>query len=678
MLARIRGRLRSAQYLRKWVALGALIGVVSGLGAAIFFVSLEFATHILLGVVAGYNPPTPGGEGGHAITLPPLPLMLPVVVALGGLVSGIIVFRLAPEAEGHGTDAAIAAFHHGARRIRARIPIVKLVASSITIGSGGSGGREGPTAQIGAGFGSFLARVLDLDARDARIAVAAGMAAGIGAIFRAPLGGAILGAEIPYREDVEADALVPSFVASVVAFSIFGVLIGFTPIFGQITATFNDPRQLVYYALIGLIAGVVGRMYITGFYGATALFARWHIPREIKPAIAGFAVGLIGIVIPGALGTGYGWVQPALDRNALLALPLWMVLVLPFAKILATSLSIGSGGSGGIFGPGMVIGGLLGASIWRLLEPFAPAMPLEPAGFVIVAMMALFGSIAHAPLAVMLMVAEMTGNLSMLAPAMIAIGIASVVVGERRIYKSQLPTRAESPAHQVRFALPLMASITAADAARAPRLVLSPEDTVATARMRLAALDLPGAPVVDRARRLKGSVSLADLEPLEPTLKLSEVSLDGPVVTVDDGLDDALALLADAHRSWAPVTADDALVGVVSFSDVLGAYRSALAQNVRQVRSVGASGSLVEADLGLASSLVGRTVAQANWPRDVVVVSIARGDRVIIPRGEVVLEAGDRLTIFTTPAGRQALSDLFAAPIEEPPGAPDLTKKNIL
>jgi chloride channel protein, CIC family len=674
VIGRLRRRLRSAHYLRKWVALGALIGVVSGIGAALFFVSLEFVSHVVLGVVAGYQAPTPAGEGAGAITLPPLPLVLPVVVALGGLASGIIVFRLAPEAEGHGTDAAIAAFHHGARRIRARIPLVKLVASSITIGSGGSGGREGPTAQIGAGFGSFLARILDLDARDARIAVAAGMAAGIGAIFRAPLGGAILGAEIPYREDVESDALVPSFVASVVAFSIFGVLIGFEPIFGQISATFNDPRQLVYYAVLGLLAGVVGRMYISGFYGATALFARWHIPREVKPAVAGFAVGLIGLAIPGALGTGYGWVQPALDRSALLALPLWMVLVLPIAKIVATSISIGSGGSGGIFGPGMVIGGLLGASVWRLLEPIAPAMPIEPAGFVIVAMMALFGSIAHAPLAVMLMVAEMTGNLSMLAPAMIAIGIATVVVGDRTIYRSQLRTRAESPAHQFRFALPLMASITAADAARAPRLVLSTLDTVGSARVKLVAADVPGAPVLDRSRRLKGSVSASDLGSLDPDLRLGEVALDWPVVTVDDGLDDALALLADAHRSWAPVTAEDILVGVVSFSDVLGAYRSALAQNVRQVRSVGASGSLVEVDLGSASALIGSTVAQADWPRDVVLVSIARGDRVVIPRGDVVLESGDRLTIFTTPNGRQALSVLFATPLEEsdsPPDRPD-------
>jgi CBS domain-containing protein len=404
---------------------------------------------------------------------------------------------------------------------------------------------------------------------------------------------------------------------------------------------------------------LVGRLYIAGFYGATALFARWHIPREVKPAIAGFAVGVIGLAIPGALGTGYGWVQPALDRGQLLALPFWMVLALPFAKIVATSLSIGSGGSGGIFGPGMVIGGLLGATLWRILEPIAPGVPAEPAGFVIVAMMALFGSIAHAPLAVMLMVAEMTGNLSMLAPAMIAIGIATVVVGERTIYRSQLPTRAESPAHQFRFALPLMASITAADAARAPRLVLSTSDTVAHVREKLISSDLPGAPIVDRSRRLKGNVELSDLEGLADNVKLGELQLDGPAVTVEDGLDDALALLADAHRSWAPVTSDGTLVGVVSFNDVLGAYRSALAQNVRNVRSVGAAGSLVEVELKQDSSVVGHSVAETNWPREVVLVSIARGDRVIVPRGDVALEAGDRLTIFTTPTGRDALGVLL-------------------
>lgn len=667
LLARIRRQLRATNYLRKWVVLGALIGVISGLGAVVFFLALETATRLLLGTLAGFTPATPAGEGGAPITDALRPWAIPLVVGLGGLVSGIIVFRLAPEAEGHGTDAAIAAFHHGARHIRSRIPLVKLVASAITIGSGGSGGREGPTAQIGAGFGSYLARLLDLDARDARIAVASGMAAGIGAIFRAPLGGAVLGAEIPYREDVEAEALVPSFVASVVAFSVFGALIGFSPIFGATaSAVFQDPLQLLYYALIGLLAGVVGRMYISGFYGATNVFNRIRIPREVKPAIGGFLVGMIGIVIPGALGTGYGWVQGALDRNVLLALPLWIVLLLPFAKIVATALSIGSGGSGGIFGPGMVIGGLLGAGVWRLLEPIAPAMPVDPTPFVIVAMMAQFGSIAHAPLAVMLMVAEMTGNLSMLAPAMIAVGLATVVVGDRTIYRSQLKTRAESPAHRFRFAMPLMSSIPAGDVARGARLVLRADVPAWDGLRKLDLEGLPGAPVVDAAGNVLGTVQREALRDAHANISVGDLAeSDRAVVSIEDGLDDVLGELADSRSSWAAVVAGRRLTGIISSRDAMAAYRRALAGNVRQVRGLGTSGVLLEGTLPANSRLVGRQLREAALPRDIVVVAITRNERLVVPTGATQLEAADRLTLFTAPDAEESARALI-----DVPGAP--------
>ncbi len=664
LLRAVRQRIRTSAYLRKWVVLGAAIGLISGLGAALFFVALDLATRTFLGVLAGFTPASPMGEGAQPITDAARPWVIPLVVGLGGLISGIIVFRLAPEAEGHGTDAAIAAYHHGARRIRARIPLVKLVASAITIGSGGSGGREGPTAQIGAGFGSFLARLLDLDARDARIAVACGMGAGIGAIFRAPLGGAVLAAEIPYREDVESEALVPAFVASIVAFSIFGAIVGFAPIFGRVaSAGFTDARQLVYYALIGLAAGIVGRLYIGSFYGFTAWIGRWPLPRVVHPAIAGLAVGCLGLALPGVLGTGYGWVQAGLDRTTLLGLPLWVVLVLPFAKILATSLSIGSGGSGGIFGPGMVIGGLLGAGIWRLLEPIAPAMPVDPSPFVIVAMMALFGSVAHAPLAVMLMVAEMTDSLSMLGPAMLAIGLATLVVGDRSIYTAQIRSRAESPAQRFRFALPLMAAIPAGDAARVPRVIISPGDRVAEARSRLVARDVPGGPVVAMDGSVRGSVDLASLVDADQGLLVGDLDLDPLVVSADDALDDALAALGDGHRSWAPVVADGRLAGILSIRDITAAYRRALAADVRQVRSIGSSGTLLEAEIGPASRLAGASVADAEWPRDTVLVAIGRGDRLIVPRGDVILRSGDRLTVFSAPSAREALEALLSARI---------------
>jgi len=667
LLRRVRRRIRAARYLRKWVVLGAVIGVVGGLGAILFYNALEVATHLFLGVLAGYAPPSPLGEGGAPITDAARPWAIPLVVALGGLISGLIVFRFAPEAEGHGTDAAIAAFHHHPRGIRARIPLVKLVASAITIGSGGSGGREGPTAQISAGFGSFLGRLLDLDARDARIAVAVGMAAGIGAIFRAPLGGAILGAELLYRDDVESDALVPSFIATIVAYSIFGAVEGFSPIFGaQARFGFSDPAQLGWYALIGLACGAVGLLYIHNFYGLTERFHRWKVPRALKPAIAGFLVGCIGLVIPGVLGTGYGFVQAGLDRQALLAIPLWMILVLPFAKILATSLSIGSGGSGGIFGPGMVIGGLLGAGIWRLLEPIAPAIPVDPAPFVIVAMMALFGSVAHAPLAVMLMVAEMTGNLSMLAPAMVAVGLATFVVGSRTIYKNQLATRADSPAHRFRFALPLLAAVPVGDAARQARVVVRVDETVATARTRMETGGVSGAPVVSRDGTVLG---LVDLEPLRTVPDDDRVGASAivrePILAADDGLDDALGALADHHRSWAPVAAGGRLAGVLSVRDAMTAYRTALSGNIRQVRGLRAGGVIIETEIAGGSALAGRRVSEVAWPRESVLVSIERDGALLVPRGDLQLQHGDHLSIFATPAAGPQVDDLLDIPAAE-------------
>ncbi|MGC8633418.1 MAG: chloride channel protein [Candidatus Limnocylindrales bacterium] len=672
LLLAVRRQVRSAPYLRKWVILGALIGVVAGVGAVVFFTCLELGTRLLLGLIAGYYPPSPAGEGAAPITSIARPWLLPVVVGLGGLISGAIVFRFAPEAEGHGTDAAIDAYHHGPRRIRARVPLVKIVASAITIGSGGSAGREGPTAQISAGFGSFLARLLDLDARDARIAVAVGIGSGIGSIFRAPLGGAVLGAEILYRDDVESEALVPSFIASIVGYSIYGSVEGFTPIFGaQTHATWSQPSQLLYYAALGIAAGLVGLLYVRTFYGLTRWFRSWTIPRTLRPAIAGVAVGLMGIVLPGALGTGYGWLQTGFTSAGILALPLWVLLLLPFAKILATSLSIGSGGSGGIFGPGMVIGGLLGAAMWRLLLPIAPGMPSDPAPFTIVAMMALFGSVAHAPLAVMLMVAEMTGNLSMLAPAMVAVGLATFVVGEASIYASQLRDRDESPAHQYRTAMPLMASITVGQALRMPRAVARPGETAAEVLQRAQVTRVPGIPVLGAAGDFAGIVTLealANADPAKPIDTLTSTSY--PTARRGDGLDRALEEMSDNEVSWLPVVEAGQLVGVISSRDVMRAYRLAAKGNVRVQRGPGETGTIVEATLSPGSPLVGATIKAIPWPRDSLAVAIERGQSLLVPRGEMVLAAGDRLSVFAAPdavADVRALLDAGHAPGGTPP-----------
>ena len=382
--------LSSASYGRKWLVLGVVIGITAGLGAVVFYEALRATTHLFLGVIAGYTVPTPVGEGGRAASAHlTRPWAIPLVACLGALAGAILVFAIAPEAEGHGTDAAIAAVHHNPRGIRLRTVAVKIVASALTIGSGGSGGREGPTGQISAGFGSFLARLLDLSPADARIAVASGIGSGIGSIFGAPLGGAVLATEIMYRDDFEVEALLPSFIASIVGYVVFSSVEGFSPLFGNVESyRLTDARQLLWFGLIGILGGLIGLLYAKGFYGIADLFARLPIPRWVRPALGGLIVGCIALAIPEVLGTGYGWIQKGLGQQ-LLHIPLWIVLLLPFARIVTTGLSIGSGGSGGIFGPGMVIGAFIGASVWRLFEPIVPSLGHDPAPYVIVGMMSL-------------------------------------------------------------------------------------------------------------------------------------------------------------------------------------------------------------------------------------------------------------------------------------------------
>jgi chloride channel protein, CIC family len=449
------GFVRRSGYLRKWLVLGISIGIIAGLGAVVFYLALDYAGRFLLGAIGGYDPPTAAGDGGApGSTGFDRAWAIPLVTFGGALLSAWIVATFAPEAEGHGTDNAIEAVHTDPRAIRVRAVLVKMVSSAVTIGSGGSAGREGPTAQISAGFGSLLTRRLDLSDEDGRIAVSLGIGSGIGAIFGAPLGGAVLAASIVYREDFDYRSLIPGFITSATAYTVYGLILGFDPLFGSVAADYAfDPAQLGWFVLIGIVSAAIGYLYARVFYGTVALTHRLPGGPVLKPAIGGLLVGLLALVIPQILSSGYGWVQLATAKDTLSTIPLWIVLILPIAKIVATSLSIGTGGSGGIFGPGIVIGAFVGAAIWRLADlAGAPGIPDGPGVFVVVAMMACFGSVAHAPLAVTIMVAEMTTSFSVVPGAMIAVGIAYMLITRTdvSIYRAQRLNRETAAAERHR------------------------------------------------------------------------------------------------------------------------------------------------------------------------------------------------------------------------------------
>ncbi len=672
-------RLRSTTYLRKWLVLGVALGVIAGLGAVAFYSALVLADHFFLGFLAGFQVPTPAGEGFRAGSSGFVrPWVVPLVVGLGGLISGVLVFALAPEAQGHGTDAAIAAVHDNPRGVRVRAVVVKILASAITIGSGGSGGREGPTAQISAGFGSLLARVLDLSPADGRIAVSVGIGSGIGSIFGAPLGGALLSAEILYRDDFEVDALIPSIIASVVGYTTFSAFEGFRPLFGFAASGyhFGDPLQLVWYALIGIVAGFVGLGYAKVFYGVADLFERLPTPRVLRPAIGGLMVGAIAIALPEVLGTGYGWVQKALGHQ-LLSLPLWVVLALPLAKILATSFSIGSGGSGGIFGPGIFIGAFSGAAVWRLLAPIAPGIPHSPAPFVIVGMMACFGAIARAPLAVMLMVAEMTGSVTALTPALIAVGLATLIVQRSgdTIYRSQLRSRDDSPARRLRTSMPLLGTLGVTEFMTPPRVVFDARNGVDEASGKLTRDGLPGAPVVDEREAFIGVVVRDRLSEVAGGEDIDVGRLVDPTVptaTVGDHLGSALEALLASDANWIPVLDEERrVVGILSISGVVRGYRAGLQSNLRQISQLAGGTAVVDLEIGDASGLIGRRLRDAGLPAGTIVMTLQRGAELILPRGDTALEPGDRVGVLTHAADADQVRLLIEGSGDGPGPWPD-------
>jgi len=403
--------------------------------------------------------------------------MIVVVMTVGGLLSGWLVYTFAPTAEGHGTDAAIDAFHNKRGFIRARIPLIKTLASAVTIGTGGSAGREGPIAQIGAGTGSALATALNLSARDRRIMLAAGMGAGVGAIFRAPLAGALFAAEILYSDsDFEADVVIPAATASIIGYSVYCLSlpdeIRYQPLFSlRPDLAPASTLELLPYLALSVVLVAVGVLYIKTFYGIHKLFKKLPVIPHLRPAIGAALAGIVGVGLFQALGqnrqvlavlsTGYGTLQDAVTDTA--SVGIGILLTVALVKILTTSLTISSGGSGGVFGPSMVIGGCVGAAVGQQFHLWWPDLVRQPEAFGIVGMAGFFAGCAHAPFSTIIMVSEMTGGYELLLPTMWVSTLCFVMCRRWRLYEKQVPSRLESPAHRGDFLVDVLEGLTVAE-----------------------------------------------------------------------------------------------------------------------------------------------------------------------------------------------------------------------
>jgi CIC family chloride channel protein len=577
--------------IKKWIGLKRVLilaiptGIIAGLGSVIFFALLDMSHSFFLEYLTGYFPPGPGGEHSliHVAHKELIRWMFFVVPTVGGLLAGWLIYTFAPEAEGHGTDAALDSYHFRHAIIRGRIPLIKTIASAITIGSGGSGGREGPIAQIGAGFGSIIAQKLDLNEAERRILMMAGMSAGIGSIFHAPLAGAIFAAEILYRDiDMEYELLVPSAITSVAAYCVFSLFFGFDHLFITPKMTISSAGEILPYTILALVAAAAAGFYSNMFYKVRDMFEALPILPHFKPAIGGLLTGAIGFFLPESIYTGYGVLQEAFNGH----LAIGLLLAIGIAKMFTTAFSIASGGSGGVFGPSVVIGGALGGAVGLILHQIMPSLVPNPETFIIVGMAGFFASAASTPFSTIIMVSEMTGSYDLLLPAVWVTTLAFLFRSRNGIYEKQRITRHDTPIHHADFLQGLLGKLTVGDILNRTQVAtpktVDPDLSLKDLSKLIGENPQDFYTVVNKDGKCIGLINTAEAKkacsipnPDEQTTAL-DLAQKCETVYPGDSLGTALTLMANNHHDELVVLsrqdAATGTLGVLCRNDILKAY----------------------------------------------------------------------------------------------------------
>jgi CIC family chloride channel protein len=567
----------------KWTLYFILIGIIAGLGSIVFHYLCQLGAHYFMDLAAGYRPPSPGGEH-YLLTPTSTPfnrLILLFLPAMGGLLSGWLVYTYAPEAEGHGTDAAIDAYHRKGGFMRGRVPIIKTIASALTLTTGGSGGREGPIAQIGAGFGSFLATTLKLSDRERRIMMAAGIGAGVGSIFRAPLAGALFAAEVLYRDpEFESEVIIPAGISSVVAYCLFCLVFGWGSLFESPDFIFRNPLELGPYLVLSFVLVATGVLYIKSFYGIIGVFKHIKIPNHVKPAIGGLFTGIIGYFLPQTLAFGYGFAQKALYNE--LTIP--FLLLLAIGKIFTTSFSIGSGGSGGVFGPSIVIGGAMGGVVGKVFHQIIPSVVTEPGAFVVVGMAGFFTAVSNTPISTIIFVSEMTDSYQLLLPSLLVCSVSYLAAKKWTIYNRQVKSKIDSPAHAGDFFVDILQAIRVKDLMHLIKKVevVPLEMTFRDFRKFFSETKQHYFPVVDQVERLVGIFSSTDIRGVLFSRGIGQLVLMNDVATFDviittpsEDLNTVLQKFTIKNIDSLPVVRDDdhgILIGMLNRREVISFY----------------------------------------------------------------------------------------------------------
>ncbi|HSM92583.1 MAG TPA: chloride channel protein [Anaeromyxobacteraceae bacterium] len=574
--------------LGRAIVLAAIVGLLGGLVGAAFVGAVDRLQGFLLGHLGGASMLRAAGEAADVREEPLRLWLLALLPALGGLVSGLLS-RVAPEVAGGGGDGAIEAFHRGGI-LAPRVLPLKWLASVAALATGGAGGREGPAMHMGSAVGGLVGTLLPATPRERRTFLVAGVAAAMSAVFRTPLGAALLATEIVYRDDFEAESLVQAVIASVVAFATSEALLGQRALFGRLEAHPFHAAHLPLYAGLALAAGLAGLLLVRALETVRRLAASSHLPVWLRPAIGGLLLGgaLVGLhhsPLPGLLGVsaasavlggGYGVAQLAVTPTQLAG---WtaagVLLTLALFRVAATALTVGTGASAGDFAPSLVIGGLVGGAYGFATQALLHDPTIAPGSFALVGMATLYAGVAHVPISAVVLVSELAGSYDLLVPLMLAACGAHVALRGVRLYSAQ--TTARGAAHP---------RDSAEVAGSAPRVrdvmafhgytTFTPADPLSAVLTAIADGDGQVVfPVADASGRLLGIVDssvLLEAESLSGLRAAIVTDLAAPpsFVTPDALLRDAVAEARHLGLPQLPVCAAGRIIGMFS---VEGAVR---------------------------------------------------------------------------------------------------------
>jgi CIC family chloride channel protein len=551
---------------------------------------------------------------------------------LGGIVVGLIVYRFAREAKGHGVPEVMEAVAIRGGRIRPRVVIAKMFASGVCIASGGSVGREGPIVQIGSALGSTVGQWLKIDQQRLRTLVGCGAAAGIAGTFNAPVAGALFAVEI-ILGDFGVAQFSPIVISSVAATVVSHRYLGDFPAFEVPSYTLVHANELFAYAGLGILAGLVALAFIRTLYASEDLFDKLRLHVVVKAAIGGMLIGTIGIWLPHVFGVGYEAINEALNGTML-----WhFMVILVVVKILAVSITIGSGGSGGIFAPSLFIGAMLGGAVGTVVHTLWPAATAGPGAYALVGMGAVVAAGTHAPITAILIIFELTNEYRVILPLMISCIIATLLT--TRLQKSSIYTlkllRRGIDIYKGR-AVNVLESVRAGEVVRPDAVTVSPDTHLTSVVSRL--LDHPGTTlfVTDEVGQLEGVITsdqirplMTDASSLDALLIAADVMVEGefPKVQASDSLAEVMRHLG-MYRGEIPVLEAGRLVGVIWPKDVIERYNSEIFKRDMarsMVSTVGPGGgtevvpaaeNAVVAEIPVPSAFVGNSIRKLNNRQD--------------------------------------------------------------